>query len=196
MNNCHLRSLEGKPLPSLGIIESPWRGHFWEYAKQQDIEVVTIHTSWKVTNTLLYNLTVLNVFLTKPTRAKGALFIKHHKSEIFGFYPIPQGYTTEVHASFFIDKRFVKKEDQILKVRVEFEDPIGRRHKIDNIIVEPIRKTPVKKDLSQTEDSSETKSKVEKQVVSVLKNEVEQYKVSGRKEGKLGTVEWPREGLE
>ena len=48
--------------PKLGIIESSWRDHMWDYGKQGDKEVVVVYTYWQITNTLPYNLTALNVF--------------------------------------------------------------------------------------------------------------------------------------
>lgn len=78
-----------KPPLKLGIIESSWGEHTWEFAKHRDKDVVAIHTHWQITNTLPYNLTALNAFLTKPEGVKGSVMIKSHQSDIFGHYPIP-----------------------------------------------------------------------------------------------------------
>jgi hypothetical protein len=186
-----------KPLPKLGIIESAWREPIWEFVKYRDKEVIAIHTYWQITNTLSYNLTALNVFLTKPERVKGHLLIKHYKSDIYGSYAIPKGYTTEADASFMIDKKYIKQPEDVIKIRIEFQDPVGRYHKLDQVVIKPIIKTQVNKiDSLKIEDPSKIKNKVEKQVVAVLKNEIEQYKVRGRREGRLGTVEWPRGTIE
>lgn len=191
------RVIPKKPLPKLGIIESSWKKHIWENAKQGDKEIVAIHTYWRITNTLPYNLTALNVFLTKPQKVKGSLFIKHHESDIYGSYTIPKGYTTDVHASFVIDKECVKRPNDTIKARIEFQDPLGRLHKIERAVIGPVKKAPVnKKDKLRIEDPSKIKNKVERKVVAVLKNEVEQYKARGRREGRLGTVEWPKGAIE
>ncbi len=185
-----------KPLLKLGIIESSWHEHVWEFAKQRGKEVVVIDTHWQITNTLPYNLTVLNVFLKKPEKIKGRVLIKNYKSDIWGSYPIPKGYTTEIEASFVIDKRHIKNVMDTIKAQIELQDPTGRTHKIDDIVIKPVRKGSVKRDSLIIEDPSKIRSEVEKQVVAVLKNEVEQYKVRGRREGKLGTVEWPNGVIE
>lgn len=185
-----------KPPLKLGIIESSWREHTWEFAKHRNKDVVAIHTSWQITNTLPYNLTALNAFLTNPERVKGSVMIKSHQSDIWGHYPIPKGYTTDLNATFTIGRKHVKKPDDVLRIRIELQDPTGRTHKIDNVVVHPIIKSSVKKDLLIVENPSKLRSKIIKQVVAVLKNEVEQYKVRGRREGMLGTVEWPKGAIE
>lgn len=192
-----LRVVRRKPLPKLGIIESSWREHVWEYAKKGDKEVIAIHTYWQITNTLPYNLTALNAFLTKPERVKGRVMIKHFESNVWGTYTIPKEYTTKIDASFVIDKRHVKNAEDVIKAKIDLQDATGRTHKIDQMIINPISKSPAKKgDSLKAEDPSKIKSKTERQVVAVLKNETQQYKVRGRKEGRLGTVEWPRGSLE
>lgn len=192
-----LKIVRRKPSPQLGIIESSWRAHTWEYAKHRDKEVIAIHTHWQVTNALPYNLTALNVFLTKPTHVKGHTLIKHHESDIWGSYTIPRGYTTEVEASFIIDRKFAKNSDTIIKANIEFQDPIGRTHKLNQVIINPfLKNVNVKKENLKTEDPSKLTNKIEKEVVAILKNEVQQYKVRGRREGRLGTVEWPKGAIE
>lgn len=186
-----------KPLPKLGIIESSWREHVWEYAKKGDKEVIAIHTHWQITNTLPYNLTALNVFLTKPECVKGRMLIRHFESDIWGAYPIPKGYTTEINASFVVDRKHVKNAEDVVKAKIELQDATGRIHKIGQVVINPIRKSSAKKrDSFIIEDPSKIENKTEKQVVAVLKNEVQQYKVRGRREGRLGTIEWPRGTLE
>lgn len=186
-----------KAIPKLGIIESSWREHTWELAKQREIEIVAIHTHWQVTNTLPYNITALNVFITKPVKIKGHALIKHHESDIWGSYSIPHGYTTEVGASFVLDKKHIKTSQDIIKVNIEFQDSIGHIHKVDKVNIHPfIKNLDVKKDILRTEDPSKLTNKLEKEVVAVLKNEVQQYKARGRREGRLGTVEWPKGAIE
>lgn len=190
------RVVRRKPPLKLGIIESSWREHTWEFAKHKNKEVIAIHTHWQITNTLPYNLTVLNAFLTKPERVKGSVMIKSHQSDIWGHYPIPKGYTTDLNVTFMMGRKHIKKSGDVLKVRIELQDPTGRNHKIANVVVHPVVRGSVKKDLLIVENPSKLRSKIVKQVVAVLKNEVEQYKVRGRREGRLGTVEWPKGAIE
>jgi len=186
-----------KPSPKLGIIESAWQSPTWQFAKQGDKEIIAINTFWRITNTLPYHLTALNVFLTKPERVKGNVLIKNPESEVYGSYTIPKGYTTEVDASFIIDKKHVKHPEDMIKINIEFQDPLGRLHKLNQVVVKPFLKEQVgKADTLNIEDPSRIKNNLEKKVVAVLKNETEQYKVRGRREGRLGTVEWPRGTLE
>ncbi|MBN1263462.1 MAG: hypothetical protein JW991_03855 [Candidatus Pacebacteria bacterium] len=180
----------------LGVVESSWQEHTWEYAKHRDEDVVALHTHWQITNTLPYNLTVLNAFLVKPEKIKGSVMIKNYKSDIWGHYPLPSGYTTNLNITFVIDKKYIKKPTQILKTKIDIQDPIGRKHRINDVFIKPIHKRKTKKEHLLVEDSSKIRDDIEKQVVAVLKNEVEQYRARGRKEGRLGTVEWPRGSIE
>lgn len=190
------RIIRRKPLHKLGIIESSWREHTWEYTNKDGKELIAIHTHWQLTNTLPYNLTTLNVFLTKPEKVKGWALIKNYKSDIWGSYPIPTGYTTEIDASFVIDSKHAKSQENIISAQLELQDPTGRVHRIDNVTIKPFKKRSAQKDPLIIEDPSKLKNKVEKQVVAVIKNEAEQYRVRGRREGRLGTVEWPKGTIE
>ncbi len=188
------RIVRKKFIPRLGIIESSWRDHEWNYGKRGDQEIIFIYTHWQITNILPYNITGLNAFLVKPERVKGLVLIKRHDQDIWGHYTIPKNCTTEMEISFVIDKKFAKRKEEIIKGKIEIQDPIGRKHFIDQVIINPPKKALKKlnQDHLKIEDPSKIKNNIEKQVVAVLKNEVEQYKVRGRREGRLGTVEWPR----
>lgn len=180
----------------LGIIESRWGTHTWDRGKQGDEPVVFVHTRWSFTNTLPYNITALNAFLTKPQKVKGHVLIKNPEADIYGSYVIPSGYTTEVHADFAIDNDHGKSEDKILKINIDFQDSIGRLHKVRNVDVYPIKVNAVKQEKLAVENSSKITNETERKLVSVLKNEIQQYKVRGRREGGLGTVDWPRGTIE
>jgi hypothetical protein len=187
-----------KQKEKLGLIEGTWREHYWEYGKSGDKEVILIHTDWKITNTLSYNLTALNAYLTRPQKTKGSVMVKDPHSQYHGHYPIPQNVTTDMSISFVIDKKHAKNENKILKLNLEIEDPIGIRHQIKGISVRNIRTRSNKKEIEplSVENPTKIKHKTLKKVVSILKNEIEQYKVRGRKEGRLGTIEWPRGVME
>lgn len=181
-----------KRIPKLGIIENPWKEHRWDYGKRGEGKIIGISTSWMITNTLPYNLTALSVYLTHPEKSKGSYLIKDPKSNYWGHYTIEKGYTTEIDISFAINPKHVRGPEDTIKAEIEIQDAIGRIHKIDKIIVCPIKRNPVKNDHLIIEDSSKLSNEIEKKVVSILKNEVQQYKFRGRREGRLGTIDWPR----
>lgn len=176
----------------LGIIESS-RNHFWEYGHTGKKKNIVIHSYWNITNTLPYNLTAINIFLTKPERVKGFLLIRKHDDDIWGSYTIPKGYTTQIDVSFTVSKILKPREN--IKAEIELHDPTGRVHKVSDVLIKPRLKPPARSEHLEVEDTSKIHNNIEKQVIAVLKNEIEQYKVRGRREGQLGTVEWPR-GME
>ena len=185
-----------KPSPKLGLIEDQMRGHTWEYAKRGDEEIVVLNTCWKITNTLPYHITALNAYLKRPEEIKGSVMIHEVNSQYWGTYPIPKGYTTDMSINFVINKKHIQSPKQIIIAAIELQDAIGRTHKFSDIKILPIMRIEKKAENLKTEDPTKLKTEAEKQVVAVLKNEVQQYKVRGRREGRLGTVEWPRGTME
>lgn len=184
-------------MPRLGIIEDSWKRHTWNYGTQFDKKVVILNTNWQITNTLSYHLTTFNVFLKKPQYAKGSVMLKDVNSQYWGHYTVPKGYTTEMSVSFIIDREHIKNDKSIIKAKLELQDPIGRIHTINSVLIYPIISGKSKRtEELRVEDASKINNKTERQVVAILKNEVQQYKFRGRKEGRLGTVDWPRGTIE
>ncbi|PJA41154.1 hypothetical protein CO179_00500 [candidate division WWE3 bacterium CG_4_9_14_3_um_filter_39_7] len=183
--------------PNLGIIENSYKNHTWNVSKNGEREGISINTDWHITNTLPYNLTALNVRLRKPIKVKGSWMAKDTKSKYWGHYDIPQGYTTDVSFTFWLEDYSIKDDSKELSATIEIIDPIGRVHTLKNVKVKPIgsRKSKDQEQLP-TENPAQIESPLEKTVVAVLKDEIEQYKVRGRREGQLGSVEWQRGTIE
>jgi hypothetical protein len=197
-NKLPFRVISKKRLPNLGIIESSYKDHMWSYGKQGHKEIIFINTYWQITNTRPYNLTAMNAFLTKPGyRIKGHILVKDTNSNTYGSFGISEGYTTEADISFITDIKYVKSAKDTIKVDILIQDAIGKTDRLKNIIVKPFPQgEPEQKEMLSIENPSKIKYKRLKQVISVLKNEVPQYKIRGRREGRLGTVEWPRGQME
>jgi len=176
--------------PKLALIESSRRSHMWSIGKRGEEEIIFINTFWQITNTLKYDLNAMNAYLVKPQKVKGQVLMKDVKSEVWGSYPLEVGYTTEMDILFLVDKKHVKKNSSNLKIEFEIEDVIGKRHKIKNIEIPPVFVNHQKIEKLKIEDPTTITNPVIKKVIAILKTEVEQYKVRGRREGRLGTVEW------
>lgn len=180
----------------LALIESNYRNNMWSYGKKGDEKIIFINTTWKITNALNYNLTALNAYLIKPQKIRGQVILKDVNSNTWGNYALERGYTTEIEISFVVDKSKVKDTNSNINIEFELEDILGKRHKYKNIeIPSAIINTP-KKDNLNIEDPSQISNPIIKKVVAVLKNELQQYKVRGRREGRLGTTEWIRGVIE
>ncbi|HRN70000.1 MAG TPA: hypothetical protein PLS49_02335 [Candidatus Woesebacteria bacterium] len=181
----------------LGIIESPWKDHEWAYGKDKNgHKIVVLYTYWNLTNTLPYNLTTLNTYLKKPEKVKGTWMVEEPETKYWGHYAIPINRTSQIEIIFVIDPKYVKQVKKPLDIEIEITDPINNKYRIKGIQV-PERKIQLpKKQLFHVEDISKLKSDTERKVVSVLKNELEQYKFRGRREGRLGTVEWIKTDLQ
>ena len=187
-----------KPKPKLGIIENSFKQHTWEIRRVNNEKYLSINTNWHITNTLPYNLTVLNTFLRKPERTKGMWMSKDTNSDYWGPYGIARNYTTDVTLSYLVDPKYIKDEDTAITVDVEIIDPVGNRHIVKNVKVVPAitKKRNSPETILPIENTNKIRGSLEKTLVAVLKDEIEQYKARGRPEGRLGSVEWPRGRIE
>lgn len=173
----------------IGIIQNIDRRNYWDEGIYKGEKRINIQLNWYISNAGKYNITVLNAYLTKPDRVNGLVLIKDTQENYWGKYGIQRGYTAEVDTHFTFDKELGDKK--FLTVNVEFEDQFGQKYLIKNINVKRMEKNqPVEEDDIKKDLLSKIKNPRVRKILSVLKNEIEQYKNNGRGRGGLGTVRW------
>jgi hypothetical protein len=147
---------------------------------------------WHVTNITGDNVYLLAARTTKP-KTEGHVSIMHPNENIFGSYPILPGETTEVISDFWIIPP-VRKVGEDFKTTVILTDHYGNEYKIKNLIFKgPQPKEPNKKELPP-EPIHSISDPIEKEVVAVLKAEVNRYKECGRRVGGLGSIQTTIQG--
>lgn len=142
---------------------------------------------WHVTNITCDNVRLLAARTTKP-KTEGHVLTRHPNENIFGLYPILPGETTEVSSDFWVIPP-VRKVGEDFKTTVILSDQYGNEHKIKNVLFRgPQPKEPSKKE-PPAEPIHSISNPIEKDVVAILKAEVNRYKECGRRVGGLGSIQ-------
>jgi hypothetical protein len=113
--------------------------------------------------------------------------IRDPKDNIFGRYPILPGATTEVCTDFIV-KPPILEEGQDFKTTVILIDQLGNEHKVKNVVFKGPKPKEPKKAEPPKESIHAISDPIEKEIVAVLKAEVNRYRECGRRVGGLGSV--------
>ena len=169
------------------IIVPHQRQNWWHMGKTGEQQpAMQVVSYWYVTNQSEYPVKVLNAYIKHP-ETFGHVSTKDVNSQYHGSYPVPANTTTDLHADFWIHPP-IKKEGKNLVLDIVFVDQYGQKRTKKNVIFESDKKRkPIPKNL-EVEAVYQLEHDVEKQVASVLKDEISRYKKYGRKSGELGSI--------
>jgi len=170
-------------------IQPKRRDLWWHLGSSNNKPAMQVHGSWYVTNITEKEVLILRASLSRFMRPSinGTIIVRHPTDNIYGRYPILPNETTHASTSFWLLPPF-KKEGKDFKATVILVDQFGNKHKIKQTIFTGLKPKSEKKPESPTESIYDIKGTVEKQIVSVLKAEVNRYKDCGRRVGGLGSV--------
>ncbi|MFC1590411.1 hypothetical protein ACFL42_02830 [Candidatus Omnitrophota bacterium] len=160
---------------------------WWCMGKSSGSPAMQVVSHWHVTNITDEDVTLCGTRVRKP-RVNGFVMVRHPNSNIYGGYNIPPRFTTEASADFWIQPP-TKKVGEALILDLEFLDQYGNVHRAKKITFRPPQ--PKKKDTSPPMEPIPTiNDPTEKEVVSVLQNELHRYRECGRRAGGggLGSV--------
>ena len=188
LNNYLLKKYQTLKSTEIKIVQNLSNPNRWEQLEQNGRNFIFITLNWHITNAGRFNVTVLNPYLLKPIRIAGSIMIKDVKSVYWGRYSIPKYYTTEATTNFLIDSNS-KYSSNDFTVDVSFEDQFGQKFDVKNIKVSSLKKSlPIKEKEFKKEIISKIMNQNVKKIISILRNEIEQYKNNGRRVGGLGSV--------
>jgi len=142
---------------------------------------------WHVTSITGDNVRLLAAKISKP-KTDGHVLTRHPNENLFGSYPILPGETTEVSSDFWILPP-VCKEGEDFRTSVILVDQCGNEHKIKNVVFKGPKPKEPKKDEPPSESIHSINDPIEKDIVAVLKAEVNRYKECGRRVGGLGSIQ-------
>ena len=172
------------PKETLRLVCIPQRC-WWHMGKSSGNPAMQIASHWHVTNITDEDVTLCGTRVKRP-RTNGFVMVRHPNNNIYGGYNIPPHFTTEASADFWIQPP-IKKVGEPLTLDLEFLDQYGNVHRVKKVTFKPPQ--PKKKDTSPPMESIATiTDAIEKEVVSVLQNEVHRYKECGRRAGGLGSI--------
>lgn len=162
-------------------------GCWWGQGSVSGKPAMQVAGHWHVTNITGNEVLLLATCISKP-RTDGNILTRHPEENIFGGYPILPGDTTEVISDFWVVPP-VRNVGEDFKTSVVMTDQYGNEHKIKNVVFkgrspkEPEKKGPSLEPIHSISDP------IEKEVVAVLKTEVNRYKDCGRRSGGLGSIQ-------
>ena len=189
----HTFSRYNPPVPRETVRVLPQvHGCWWGEGSVSGRPATQVVGQWHATNITGDPVQLLATRIARP-HTYGHVLTRHPEENIFGSYPILPGQTTEVHSDFWIVPP-VRKVGEDLKATVFLTDQYGNDHRIKNVIFKgPCPKQP-EQEGPPIEAIHSVAEPIEKEVVSVLKAEVNIYKACGRRVGGHGSIETPIRG--
>jgi len=160
---------------------------WWHMGKSGNEPAMQVVTKLHVTNITDEPVTILSAKI-KPTNTSGHVFTRHPEENVYGTFPILPRHTVPVSADFWI-KPPVKKPGDNFKATVFLIDQYGNTHKTKITFISDIDRKKKEEPKIEEEKLSDIHDPLEKQVISILKDEANRYKICGRRTGGLGSVE-------
>ena len=167
-------------------------GCWWGNGSVSGKPAMQVVGRWHVTNITGDNVRLLGAKLLKP-KTEGNVLTRHPRENIFGSYPILPGETTEVTSDFWVIPP-VRKEGEDFKTSVVLIDQYGNEHKTKNVIFTGLKPKEPKKEETPSESIHLITDPIEKEIVAVLKAEINRYKECGRRVGGLGSIQTTIQG--
>lgn len=118
------------PKETLKLVLQP-RGTWWHMGKSKGEPAMQIACHMYATNIIDKDIIVTGVNLRKP-KSDGIVFVKHPSHDIYGSYPILQGFTTELSLDFWLQPP-VKKEGEMFKGDIAVLDQFGNKHWVKGV---------------------------------------------------------------
>ncbi|MDP3043049.1 MAG: hypothetical protein Q8N21_01470 [bacterium] len=173
------------------------RGNWWNLGKMNKKPAMQINGHLYATNISDNNVRVLSVEIINPKKARkncvrNDVLTRHSRNNIYGSYELIPNLTSEISIDFWIQPLIISEEKD-LKLTIVLTDQFGNRHKVKGLLFESNNKKRLPaindKAIEATKEAIyKIKNEIEKEVVSILKVEVERYKECGRRVGGLGSV--------
>lgn len=180
------------PSQTLRVVPSSFK-RWWHMGKTNDKPAMQVVTSLYVTNVTDKPVHILSTII-KPTNTLGNVHVRHPQNNVYGEYPVLPGATSIADVHYWIQPP-IKKEGADLKATVFLVDQYGNKHKVKNILFVSDEKLRKKEEPTVPEENVHSLiDPIEKEVVSVLKDEVNRYKACGRRVGGLGSIHTVLEG--
>lgn len=173
------------PRETIRIVPQP-AGHRWHMGSVASRPAMQVVSDWFITNITNQPIHLVGAHITRP-RTNGFVLVRHPQRNIYGPYVIPPGFTTEATADFWIQPP-VRKVGQDFKATIVIVDQFGNKHAVRKVLFRSIRPPAPQQAEPPQESIHAIADPVEKQVVAVLKDEINRYRQVGRSTGGLGSI--------
>jgi hypothetical protein len=172
------------PRETLRFVSRP-QHCWWHMGKSNNQPAMQVVCDWYVTNITNKPVMVCGARIKKP-RVDGFMCVRHPNSNIYGDYYILPHHTTDGRADFWIQPP-IKKIGQPLILDLEFIDQYGNIHRVKKVKFNA-PKPKLKDTTPPLEPVVSISNPVEKEIISVLQNELHRYRECGRRVGGLGSI--------
>jgi hypothetical protein len=179
----HQRSF---PLQTIRIVENPHDAS-WQIAGTKQVSGMYVHAGVFVTNITTQPIKVLATYL-ESKNAPGTVFVKHPTQNMYGIYTIEPGATSHATLSYWVKSSKSNRQSDFSS-RLILVDQFGNRVRSKKILFVN-REKSVSEAKSEIEPESIFKitNQTEKRVASILKDEINRYRIFGRTAGGLGST--------
>lgn len=163
--------------------------NWWHMGGMNEKPAMQISTYWHVTNSTDKPIKILNAYINTGRVQQSMVSTKDTNSNFHGSYPIPAHSTTDLHAHFFVAPPF-RRAGKPINISITFEDQNGQKRTIKNIPIKSTEQRGIKATRVKLEEEAvfQLAHDIEKNIASILKDEVTRYKKYGRQNGGLGSL--------
>ncbi len=171
----------GETLRLIPIPQHCW----WGTGSSSGNPAMQLVCDWYITNITDQEVKICGARIRKPN-VNGFMVVRHCNGNIYGDYDILPHDTTEGRADFWIQPP-IKKVGEPVTLDLEFIDQYGNVHLVKKVKFRAPQ-PPQKVVEPPMESITSIADPVEKEVVTVLQDEIYRYKGCGRRSGGLGSV--------
>jgi hypothetical protein len=180
------------PTDTLRFALQPEGSCWWSMGKRGDEPIMQIVGRAFATNISRVPVRIPQIELRHGflgrRRTAGMVMVRHPEENIYGFYDIGPGDTTNVSFDFWVYPPVVEAIQPFTAHSVVFFDQFGNRHRIKGVRFRSLAADSRPKPKEPEEFPYQITDAIEKEVVSVLRAELGRYQICGRSVGGLGSV--------
>ncbi len=155
--------------------------------------IMYLDSDWNITNGAEWSNRIVDVYITKPKKIQGIVATKDTKSNLYGECDVPSKSHTKLNTHFQISSPSCSEKEDFIATIV-FVDKFKQKITLKNVEFKSDNQQGVLKILKQ--ESGYNLNNIEKQIASVLQDEITRYKHFGRRHGELGSIHAIYQGKE
>jgi hypothetical protein len=167
-------------------------GNRWHMGSFNERPAMQVVGDWRVTNIARLPVHLLHARLVKPATT-GSVMVTEPDRRVVSTDPIPPGATTWASVLFWVQPP-VRRVGENFTATVVIVDQFGNEHRLKKVVFKGPRPTEPEQAQPPREPIHAVTDPVERDIVAVLKDEVNRYEQYGRRDGGLGSIQTRHRG--